>query len=97
MPYNILPRAEEDLEAIGDYIAEDNPARALTFIQEFRETFSQLAAMPKSAPSRPRLGPNIRMRPVGNYIIYYRPTDEGIEVVRVLHSARDINSDQFYQ
>ena len=28
MPYNVLPRAEEDLEAIGDYIAEDNPARA---------------------------------------------------------------------
>ena len=28
------PLAETDLEVIGDYIAQDNPARALTFIQE---------------------------------------------------------------
>jgi plasmid stabilization system protein ParE len=32
----LSPAAERDLEAIGDYIAEDNPARALTFIGEIR-------------------------------------------------------------
>ena len=30
------PLADTDLEEIGDYIAQDNPARALTFIQEPR-------------------------------------------------------------
>jgi toxin ParE1/3/4 len=32
----ISPLAERDLEAIGDYIAEDNPARALSFVAELR-------------------------------------------------------------
>jgi toxin ParE1/3/4 len=27
--------------------------------------------------------------PVGNYVIYYRPIDGGIEVVRVLHGPRE--------
>lgn len=27
-----------------------------------------------------------------NYLIFYRPTDRGIEMVRVLHGARDINA-----
>ncbi len=30
------PLADTDLEEIGDYIAQDNPARALAFIQEIR-------------------------------------------------------------
>jgi len=28
------PRAAADLEAIGDYIAHDNPARAISFLEE---------------------------------------------------------------
>lgn len=35
--YRISPLAEQDLEAIGDFIAQDNPHRALTFIAELRE------------------------------------------------------------
>lgn len=49
--------AEEDLESIADYIAEDNPSRAVTFIQEIREKCRTLAEMPKSAPARSELGP----------------------------------------
>lgn len=46
------PAAEEDLESIADYIAEDNPSRAVTFVQELREKCRMLAEMPKSAPAR---------------------------------------------
>jgi len=45
------PAAEEDLESIADYIAEDNPSRAVTFVQELREKCQLLAEMPKSAPA----------------------------------------------
>jgi len=75
------PAAEEDLESIADYIAEDNPSRAVTFIQEIREKCRLLAEMPKSAPARPELGPDIRSRPVGNYVIYYRPLSDGAEII----------------
>ena len=40
----------------------------------------------------PELAPNLRSFPVGNYVIFYRPIDNGIEVARVLHGARDIDS-----
>jgi toxin ParE1/3/4 len=95
MSYAILPQAEADLEAIGDYIAQDNPARAVTFVQEFHETFTQLAEMPLSGSARPYLGPGIRVRPVGRYVVYYRPVSDGVEIVRVLHSARDVDQDLF--
>ena len=49
----LRPAAEEDLESIADYIAEDNPSRAVTFVQELREKCRVLAEMPKSASARP--------------------------------------------
>ena len=43
---------------------------------------------------RPRgeLAPRLRSFPVGPYVLFYRPTPNGIEVARVLHGARDIPS-----
>jgi plasmid stabilization system protein ParE len=32
---------------------------------------------------------NIRMHAHGNYVIYFRGISGGIEIVRVLHGARD--------
>lgn len=87
------PAAEEDLESIADYIAEDNPSRAVTFVQELRKKCRLLAEMPKSAPARPELGSNIRSRPTGNYVIYYRPVSDGIEIIRILHGRRDVKPD----
>ena len=45
---------------------------------------------PLAAEARPDLAPGLRASPVGNYVIFYRPIHDGIEVVRVLHGARDI-------
>jgi toxin ParE1/3/4 len=39
---------------------------------------------------RSDLLPNLRSFPVGNYVIFYFPADDGIEVIRILHGARDI-------
>lgn len=94
MSCNLTEKAAEDLESIGDYIALDNPARAVTFIQEIRDTFSHLAEWPKSAPCRPRLGQGVRARPIGRYMVYYRVTADGVLIIRVLHSARDVGPEQ---
>jgi toxin ParE1/3/4 len=87
------PAAAKDLESIADYIAEDNPSRAVTFIQEIREKCRLLAEMPKSAPARPELGRDIRSRPAGNYVIYYQPLSDGVEIIRILHARRDVDPD----
>ncbi|MGH6905274.1 MAG: type II toxin-antitoxin system RelE/ParE family toxin [Geminicoccaceae bacterium] len=55
------PLAEADLEAIGDYIARDNPRRALTFVREMRQRCERIAEMPRAAPLRPQLGAGVRV------------------------------------
>ncbi|ENZ94836.1 type II toxin-antitoxin system RelE/ParE family toxin [Xanthomonas fragariae] len=46
--------AEDDLERIGDYIAQDNPHRALSFVRELREKCMELASTPQAFPLVPR-------------------------------------------
>jgi toxin ParE1/3/4 len=38
------------------------------------------------------IAPGLRSFPVGKYLIFYRLIDEGLEIVRVLHGARNIEN-----
>jgi toxin ParE1/3/4 len=67
-------RAEQDLEEIGDYIAVENPARAVSFIKEIREHCSKIAMSPLAYVARPELGKEIRSCAHGRYLIVYQPT-----------------------
>lgn len=66
MRLTITPLAEEDLEAIGDYIAVDNPAGALTFIRELREQCQRIAQNPPGYRLRQELGEDTRSCAHGN-------------------------------
>lgn len=90
--YRISPLAEQDLEAIGDFIAQDNPHRALTFITELRKQCDRVAALPTTCRLRPELGDNIRSFAYGNYVIFFQEDAEGLCIVRVLHGAMDIEN-----
>lgn len=86
-------QTEADLERIGDFIAQDNPQRALTFIAELREQCLTLAESPEAFPLVPRyqqLG--VRRRIHGNYLIFYAIDGTGIFVLHVLHGAMDYES-----
>lgn len=93
MIVRLTPLAEAELEAIADYIARDNPRRALSFVQELRERCLSLAEMPLAFPLVPRYADRgIRHRVHGNYQIFYRVVGdppERIDVLHVLHSARN--------
>jgi len=86
----IAPRARTDLIAIAEYISQDNPAAAARLIAQFTEKFRQLAERPLLGRPRWTIRANLRSVPLGRYVIYYWPSEDGIEVVRVLHSAMDI-------
>jgi toxin ParE1/3/4 len=86
------PEAAADLEAIGDYIALDNPKRALSFVEELSAACRRLAETPGMGVERHELQPGLRMFPVRRYLIFYFVTDDGIEVARVLSGARDIDA-----
>ena len=85
----ISDAARSDLEEIWIYIARDNPDAADRLIRAVVARFPKLAATPGIGWQREELSPRLRSFPVGNYVIFYRPTKDGIEIVRVLHGARD--------
>ena len=90
MQYRFSRRAERDIEEIGDYIARDNPRRAVTFVEELRDRCAQIVQFPYGAPSRPRLGRGVRCAIFGRYLIFYLVRGRLVEIRRVLHSARNI-------
>ena len=90
MRVTVSPLAERDLEAIGDYIAEDNPLRALTFIEEMRAQCEKIARTPQAYRARPEFAEGLRSCTHGNYVIFFTATKTHLTVVRVLHGAMDI-------
>ena len=89
-PFRLSPAARSDLDEIWFYIAQDNPDAADKFIRAPVSRFPKLAAMPELGRRRKELASRLRSFPVGRYIIFYRPLENGIEIVRVLHGARDL-------
>ena len=66
MRAHFTPQAEMDLEEIGDYIALDNPQRAVSFIREIRQHCYRIAIGPTQYVARPDLGDAIRICAHGN-------------------------------
>jgi len=88
MAFRLLPAAETDIEEIAFYIAEDNPPAARRWLNNIIAKCRQLADMPEMGVARVDVRPDLRMLPVGNYLILYRRAGSNIEIVRVLHGAR---------
>ena len=84
------PQTDEDLLEIAFYIAQDNPEAALSFLARIERICAVIAASPEIGRRRAELGPDVRSFPLDRYVIFYVPTKGGIEVLRVLHGARDI-------
>lgn len=82
--------AEQDIEAIGDYIGADNPKRAISFVQELREQCGRIARNPLGYPSRPELAAGLRSCAYGHYVIFFQFVPDELVIVRVLHGARDL-------
>lgn len=89
------PAASDDLMEIALFIAQDNPARALTFVDQLEAKCEVLGASPGIGTQRPELGDGVLMLPYGRYLIFYRDTGAGVRVERILHSARDVDDDDF--
>ena len=87
-----LPKAKEDLLDLWCRIASDNPRQADIYLDFIDEKLDLLASSPRMGRPYDVVIPCLLAFPVDNYMIFYRQSDIGIEVVRVLHGARDILS-----
>lgn len=81
--------ARTDLRQIVIFIARDNPTAAMNWLAGIEQLFELLASQPligkliRSA----RLG-TIRRISHGAYVVYFRPADQGVQILRVIHGAR---------
>lgn len=85
------PLFVEDLNAVWRFVAADNEAAAERLLRELEERYVMLAEWPLLGAQRFQRYPAMRLFPFRRYLIIYQPLDtgDGIELIRLLHAARD--------
>lgn len=97
--FRLRPAAVEDVEAVIDHLYTRSPLAAVRFVESAQATFEHLAFMPDAYPTYPYQDPRlrgVRYRPLTGafhrYLVFYRVDgDRGVDVLRVLHSAQDLD------
>jgi toxin ParE1/3/4 len=84
--------ARQDLSDIWDYVSQHSQASADNLIIEITKKFATLRNFPNTGKEQSHLLINLRSFPYKDYQIFYQQFDEGIEILRVLHRSRDIES-----
>ena len=89
--YQLSPEALQDLQNIWDFIAEHSSSAADKLEDDFFAAFEKLARSPGLGHTRADLADlNLRFWPTRNYLIAYRRKRYTLQIVAVLHGARDI-------
>ena len=89
-----LPAAEQDLLSIYDWIASDNPERAVTFVEELDRRIARLALHPLmgAVPRHLQLEEaGYRVLIMGDYLVFYKVHGKTIRIYRVVHGSRDLD------
>ena len=92
---HILPAAEDDLTEIGNYFDERDNTLAARFYEHFLKTVQTLVRSPYLGERCTFRNPKTKGMRIwqvsgfSNYLIFYRLQDEKLEILRVLHGARD--------
>jgi len=96
--YVVRPKADRDIDDLADYIAEHGSLdTALLFLSEVYETFALIASQPamgwhcKVKHPQMKTARTFRVSErFADYLIFYQPYEDRIEIVRVLHGSRDL-------
>jgi toxin ParE1/3/4 len=90
--YSLSDEATQDLEDLCDYISQTNPKAASQIFDEIRQKARLLAQFPNMGKSYDRLAPNLRGAIVRDYIIFYYPRADGIDIARIISGYRDLET-----
>ena len=90
MTFLVSGPAAGDLRDIRDWIAENDPQRAVRYLEELEALFARLAARPLIGRPRDDVGPGVRSMVHRNHVVFYRPRGADVEIARVLHGRRDL-------
>lgn len=92
MKVGFSPLSHDDLITIADYIALDNPRRALSYIEEIEARCLRIETAPHGGVMRDDLADGLRSIPFGAYLIFYRLYPDEVRIERILHGARNLNT-----
>lgn len=87
------PESRADIVEILFYIRRESVAGARRVHAAMDETLRLLAEYPNAGREREELAPRLRSLPVRgyrNFLVFYRVIPNGVEVIRVLHGARNL-------
>jgi len=88
----VSPEAEEDLESIAAYIAQEDPQRAISFVAKIKRKISMLSEVPGLGRPRQDIAPNLHSIVVPPYVVFYRRMRGEVSIVRIVHGRRDLRN-----
>ncbi|MBD8545550.1 type II toxin-antitoxin system RelE/ParE family toxin [Sphingomonas sp. CFBP 8760] len=84
------PAAQDDIDALWSYTARHDIAAADRVVDRIVHATERLRLFPRSGRDHDDWQPGLRSVPASPYIVFYRVSADRIEIVRVLHGARDV-------
>ena len=93
---HLWPQVPDDVLAITQYLLDDSPTSAERFVKLLPPTLADLALMPTKGGRKGFRNPLLadvrtwRVPGFPNYLICYRPVPDGIEILAIVHGARDL-------
>lgn len=81
----------DDLLAIWTYLADRDEQAADRLVDAVEVRLTKLEQHPRTGSPRPRLGRDVRSVAIGRYLLLCRPIEEGVQLLRILHGARDLS------
>jgi toxin ParE1/3/4 len=85
-------QARQDLKEIVRFVAQDKPAAAHRLRESLEVAFRLLAREPMTGEACRDLGTDVRMFSVANYVIFFRSSETGVVIARVIHGRRDAST-----
>ena len=95
---DIRPRARLDVVELATYVGKDSVLAADRFLDASETTFRSLAESPQVGAVYPTKNERLdglrvfRVQGFPNHLAFYLERNDGIEIVRVLHGARDLDA-----
>lgn len=90
--YFFTRQASQDLTEIYNFVVKVDIKAAARLLDLLEDKCRALAESPKIGRARNELALALRSFPAGRYVIYYRPVTSGVQIIRILHGSRDIES-----
>ena len=88
--YVLSPRARADIEEIWRYTVRHwDVEQAERYTRMIQAEIEQIASAPARGRACDAIRADYRKSPAGSHMLFYRLTDRGIDVVRILHQRMD--------